>query len=214
MTEFNFKKKVLLVLSICLTLGIGNYSIAQPEYRSIYLIKMDWHVGLMIPVDSITISKIPVLENFSRFNYVDIGWGDEDFYMDPEIDYLKAFKAIAFPTSSVVKITGHSADLKLIVKFSELFVKINTDSVRYNLLLNFINNSFSIDKANYQIKISRADGAIIFYKSQLKYSLLYTCNTWIADGLKYAKFDIEPNEIITSDQLFNQVFRFGEIIHK
>jgi len=203
----------IIILLIC-----GNNSFAFPCSDSvkttpnlkIYLIKNYWHVGIILPVDNYTLSRLSVLEQFNEFPYVDIGWGDEDFYQNPDVDYVLGAKALLVPTSSVVRIQGRSIRINNLIKWSDYAVSLLVTERQLNNILEFIDNSLTrIDGGSYLIVSKDEYREIIFFKSDKKYHLFYTCNTWIADALNYAGFDIEEDRVLTAQHLFEELIKIG-----
>lgn len=206
-------KKLTLIILLN-SFAINNLVAADSSktVHEIFLIKSAWHVGILIRNNSQVETVIPVLNDFERFTLVDFGWGDEDFYQSESINYYYAVKAALIPTSSVIKVTGHYADLKSIVRWSDFAIKIELDKQHYSRLINFINQSFQFENGEVIRTSIKAEGAIKFYKSVHSYSLVYTCNTWVADALKNAGLDINPDEIITSEQLYFNAIVLGEVL--
>ena len=77
----------------------------------VYLVKNNLHTGIVFSVNEKLIENIPAISNFSEYYYVDIGWGDEDFYQHPDPDILLGAKAILVPTSSVIRIEGKNYNI-------------------------------------------------------------------------------------------------------
>ena len=210
-------KKYIVVLNIILLFSSASFSPEELNKkmnagRTVYLIKSYWHVGILFQVDSTVIGKIPALITFDKYKFVDIGWGDEDFYQDPETDYYNAAKAILFPTKSVIKVTGHMSDLESIIKWSDFCIKIRMTDEQYSGLLEFIAESFLIEDDEYVIASSSGNGAIVFYKSVHAYHLFNTCNTWVAEALDSAGCDVSDEGIITAEDLFLEVKPIGEVL--
>ena len=182
--------------------------------RTIYLIKVSWHTGVVLPVDEETIVTVDALKDFTNYKFVDIGWGDEKFYQSPEeFDLLLAAEAILIPTGSVIRIAGYFGNVQTIINWSEICVKIKITSDQYRDLCRFINSSFEKGTNDSCIVTSKSStGGIIFYKSHLKYHLLNTCNTWIANALQSSGLNIDPSEVITTEELFDKAAGLGEII--
>ena len=180
--------------------------------REIFLIKTEWHVGIVFLVDSLSINILPNGEMLKNFRLIDIGWGDEDFYQSDDINYLFALKAALLPTSSVLKFTGYSGDINRLVTWSDFTIKLNLTGENFTKMLNFIEDSFYYENEKIVETSSKAEGVITFYKSSYSYSLAYTCNSWIADALLHAGLPVNPAEIITSDQLYAAVAGLGEIL--
>lgn len=186
----------------------------EDNYRSIYIAKISWHVGLLIKINNDSVTIIDGLSNFKNFNYADIGWGDEDFYKsNSDFDFYLAAKAIFLPSSSVLRIQGYNNSLEEIKQRRDYVIEIRLKNSQFNDLCTFINKSFSKDdNNNLSLSEERYGGIIKFYNSVKKYHLGYTCNTWIADALKSAGFDIDPDDVITAEELFFEISKFGKIL--
>ncbi len=210
-------KKYLMIMNVMFLFNSALFSYQELDKennpgRIIYLIKSYWHVGILFPVDSTVIDEIPALITFDKYNFVDIGWGDEDFYQDPETDYYNAAKAILFPTKSVIKATGHMSELESIIRWSDFCIKISMTNEQYKDLVKFIADSFLIEDDEYVVASTAGGGAIKFYKSVHAYHLFNTCNTWVADALETAGCDVSKEGVITAEDLFLAVKPIGEIM--
>lgn len=217
------KKSVVAVITITIILFIQhkNFSFefipaatkSDLSTHEIYLINQSWHTGILIPVNNTTKELFPVLKLFEGKNYVDIGWGDEEFYQHPDFDLYLAAKAILYPTRSVLRIEGHISSIESIINWSEYIIKFKLNDDGLKGIANFINKTFQYDSnGNFIITSHRAEGSIIFFRSKFMYHLFNTCNTWAAEVLNAAGFKIDFLGIITAEQLFSKVKKFGEVL--
>jgi Protein of unknown function (DUF2459) len=179
--------------------------------RSIFIAKNSWHVGIILEIDDYLISKIDAIEHFEKYNYVDIGWGDAEFYQSPsDFDLLLAAKAILLPTSSVIRIEGYNNSLNEIINWRDYVFEIKLDSAQYNKLCEFLSNSFNRDSTNQLLQTSeKYNGIIKYYSSMHKYYLAYTCNTWVAESLEYADTEVISSNVITAEELFKELTKIG-----
>ncbi|KAB2841727.1 MAG: DUF2459 domain-containing protein [Melioribacteraceae bacterium] len=180
---------------------------------SVYLVKNNLHTGILFSVSEKLIENIPAVKNFSDYNFVDIGWGDEDFYQHPDPDILLGAKAILVPTNSVIRIEGKNSEINKIAERSDFCIKFNLTDEQLKKLCEFINFSFLKDEHKNFIATSQNDNnRIIFYKSGLKYHLFNTCNTWIAEAFENSGFDVSSSGVITAENLFEELSPFGIIL--
>lgn len=179
----------------------------------VYLVKNNLHTGIVFSVNEKLIENIPAVNDFSEYNYVDIGWGDEDFYQHPDPDILLGAKAILVPTNSVIRIEGKNYNINKITEWSDYVIKFDLSDEQFIKLCGFINSSFLKDENNNFIINSRNENnTTIFYKSGLKYHLFNTCNTWIAEAFENSGFDISSSGVITAENLFEELSPFGIIL--
>ncbi len=221
---FNIKLQFSTLLLLLILLP-SNRSFAQDSLEvqatndtrdevTFYLIKSYWHTGLIFSVDSTLLEHIDALRNFDDKKFVDIGWGDEDFYQNPsDFDLYLASKAILIPTNSVIRIAGYLTPIESIIRWSDFCIKFKFTKIQFQKLCNFINTAFERnDEGNLIITSKTASGGIAYYKSIYKYHLLNTCNTWVANALKFAGLDISPSNVIRANELFFEVKDFGEVL--
>lgn len=188
---------------------------AKLDSIKIYLVKEGWHTGLMIPVNDFTKQTLPVINYFDGFEYVDIGWGDEDFYQAPEFNLYLAAKAILIPTPSVIRIDGYKFKIEKIIEWREFAIMFTLSNDEYLKLCEFINLSFRYNKKNEIIVSMREEKKpIIFFKSVHSYCYIRTCNTWAAEALQAAGYDFDTFGLVTSTQLYAKLKKFGKVLKR
>lgn len=180
--------------------------------QSVYLIKQNWHTALVFSSNQIDTSIIPEAKYFYDYSLIDFGWGDEEFYQYPGFDSGLAFSALFYSTPSTLRVEGLTYSFEDLVKHSEITVKIPISEEQLRKLNIFISETFLRDEHGASFVINEvAGGKIRFYRSPRTYHLFRTCNTWIAEALNQAGFNIESN-IILAEQLFNEVQKIGAVI--
>ena len=189
------------------------FSVEEDSLKIFYVINYSWHTGFILPVDETLIEKIPAASSFGSYDFIDIGWGDEEFYQTPGIDYYLAAKAVLIPTSSAIRIAGYKFDLELIKTMSDYLVEFKVGRQEYLKLLNFIDDSFDKNETDGVFLLTESSGGRIkFFASHKFYHLFNTCNTWIAEGLKHAGLDISASLVIQSEDLFKEIKTVGNVI--
>ncbi|MBI5326623.1 MAG: DUF2459 domain-containing protein [Ignavibacteriae bacterium] len=202
---------ILFFLQICYCYSFSDSSSTTCD---VYLIKSRWHTGLIFKINEILLNNIEAVRFFSKMKYVDIGWGDKDFYQsNKDFDIYLAFKALFIPTESVVRIEGYKNEIDEIISYSDVCIKFEFSEKQLTNLSKFIDSSFSRNEKNKLIvTLKKAGNQTVFFKSEYKYHILETCNKWVAKGLAAAGFSISTTWIITAENLFEEVKKYGKII--
>lgn len=183
------------------------------SHAQVYIVKNNMHTGIIISITKDTFELLQAVNNFGNFKYINIGWGDEDFYQHPDPDIIMGAKAVLIPTNSVIRIEGKNDDINKIVERSDYCIKFDLTETQFIKLCGFIDSSFTKDSNQNLTVVSQNDNnRIIFYKSVLKYHLFNTCNTWIAEAFESCGFDISSSEVITAENLFEELKNFGTIV--
>ena len=181
--------------------------------HSVYVVKYSWHTGFLLEVNEYTLKTIKVFKQFRDYKYVDIGWGDEDFYQYPgSFDLWLAAKAILFPTTSAVRAKGVNHKTEDYEIVTDWFLKFTMTNEEFKVLCRFIDNSFRVKGDSLIQTSSRQEGRIRFFKSGLMYHLFRTCNTWVAKGLEFSGINAGFLPIITAESLYSAIKDQAEII--
>lgn len=200
-----YKSKFIIVAFIFINLF--------SQERTIYIAKNYWHTGVVIPIDKEAVKLLPSLKFFKENNFVDIGMGEKDFYMSPSREILPAAKAILIPTDATIRMAEVPGDTSFLRRISDFLIELKLDNNSFRKLLMFVDSSITKNELGEEIIIEkRAEGSIVFYESPESYHLFNTCNTWLASALKYSGMDIDPNNVITSKELFRELLGKGRVI--
>ena len=178
----------------------------------IYLIKQYWHTAIVIHREDIDTLIFPEVTMFSRFNIIDIGWGDEEFYQYDGFDAGLAFKALFYGTPSTLRVEGIGISKESYFNVSEIVIKILITPEQLDEILRFISNTVYRDSNGNPIVLSeRGLGRIKFLKANGDYHLFNTCNTWLATGLQQSGVEI-TDDIILTEELFKEAAKVGTVI--
>lgn len=181
------------------------------EHR-IYFIKQRWHTAIVLSTNELNKNLFRELDSFKDYELIDIGWGDEEFYQIPGFDSGLAYKALFHSTPSTLRVEGIGITREEYFNLSEIVIELVVTDQQFRDICHYINQSFNLDEnGSVQILSKQAGGKIIFYKAHNSYSILNTCNTWLAKGLNQSGVEIEQNIILT-EQLFSELAKIGKVI--
>ena len=193
--------------------SVSENSILDKEgFHKIYFIKQNWHTAIVFNAGELNSDLFREFNSFSQFSLIDIGWGDEEFYQYPGFDSGLAFKALFYATPSTLRVEGINLTKEDYFDLSEIVIELEVSDEQFKKICNYINKTFYInDAGETSILNKKADGKIIFYKSNGSYHLFNTCNTWLAKALRESGIEIEDNILLT-EQLFYELAKIGVII--
>jgi uncharacterized protein (TIGR02117 family) len=177
---------------------------------TVYVSQVYYHTGLIIRLDEHAAS-LAVASFFRGYRYVDIGWGEEEFYQNPDSSVSRAAKAVLSRNPSVLRVEGFNQDIRDVIAWSERTKKIALTPPQLARLIAYINGSLKKDKNGSPVVASvHGLGEVVFFKSTQTYYLFNTCNTWVASTLQYAGLDISPAGVITAQSLFYKLNRLRQ----
>ena len=185
---------------------------AREPAKTIYLVSHGWHAGIVvnradIPDDIRLVHKV-----FSSTGYLEIGWGDRDFYQTPRPHLGIALKALFLPTTSVLHIVAFNDSVASYFPHSEI-IRVRLSDAGFQRMIRYIAASYDRDPAGNLVPLGVGlYGVSQFYRSQETYHLFRTCNVWTAKALYTAGCPLRPFLAITVDNLMSQVQSFGTIL--
>lgn len=168
-----------------------------------YLLSHGWHVGLLLPTASLKELAGGSILELQSYPYVEVGWGDEDYYMGKELPLLGALQAGLFSGGSVLHIVGfnsleeaESMALEAVtLKLSQTGIATIGERIRETLYTDSQGETVRLGSSLY--------GTGSFYKSNLPFSINYTCNSWVSDLLIAAGCKVSRTRF--SGKLLNQL---------
>lgn len=93
-------------LVLALWAGWPESGAPHPEGTRIWLIYQGVHSGLIVPRSALLEAGFPEGEDFAWAEYLEIGWGDHDYYPRREHDLAVTLSALFWPTPAVLQVVG------------------------------------------------------------------------------------------------------------
>jgi uncharacterized protein (TIGR02117 family) len=165
----------------------------------VYVVTHGWHTGLAMRAADIDFARWRPLPHPERARYIEVGWGDRDYYPAPRFNLWYGFKALAWPTPSALHVTGFNEPPARYFPASEV-VELRLARAGFERLLAYITASFEPDPMPLAPSLY-ASGA--FYPSREKFHLFKTCNVWVARALREAGLEVRSS--LTTEGLMSQL---------
>ncbi len=181
--------------------------------KNIYLVSHGWHAGIVIQRADIPEGVCTEHErDFPEARYLEVGWGDQDFYQAPEPTLGMKLKAALVPTKSVLHVVAFSDPIKSYFPNSEI-IEIALSYQGFEQLCKYIEQSYARDeRGELQALGPGLYGNSQFYQSRERYHVFRTCNVWTARALRAAGVPVSPGRAIKVESLMSQARAFGKVI--
>jgi uncharacterized protein (TIGR02117 family) len=180
--------------------------------RAIYLIVLGWHTGLAIKRADIPAGLWPESEDFPNAKYLEVGWGDRDFYQAPGFNLWFGIKAVLVPTDSVLHVVGLPAHPTDYFPAAEILEIALSEQQLKQVIVSIRNTYAHEDTARAQAINPGLYPNSYFYAAEGKFHLFNTCNVWVAHVLRDADLPVIPFFAVTSRGLLSQAREFGKIV--
>ena len=181
-------------------------------FRTIYLVSHGWHAGIVVRRTDIPAGIWPQHKDFPEAEYLEIGWGDKDYYMTPQPHLGITLKAGLLPSASVLHVVGFRGAVTHYFPQSEV-ISIDLSEAGFERLCAYLASSYAEDESGHRKPLGPSlygDGQ--FYLSRESYHAFNTCNVWSARALHAAGCPITPASALTVDTLMARAARWGKVI--
>ena len=134
---------------------------------------------------------IEVAERFRAYDWLEIGWGDEQFYRaTPALDMagLKlAARALFAPDNpTVLHVVGLTQEPGAVFRHAHV-VPIALSQAGSQRLAGYLSATFATGADGRVLEAGRGIyGPSLFFRARPAYGLAHTCNHWVATGLREA----------------------------
>ncbi len=204
---------ISLLLSACAAPPKGLFPPGPDDpTAAIYLVSHGWHAGLVIKRADIPAGVWPQHYEFPEAEYLEVGWGDKDYYMTPNAGLGITLKAGLLPTSSVLHVVGFDAPVTQYFPHSEI-IRVDLSAAGLERLCRYIENSYARDESTSSQSLGPSlYGEGLFYLSRESYHAFNTCNAWTARALREAGCPLSPVSNLRVNTLMTNVAKFGTVI--
>lgn len=159
---------------------------AAASSRTIHLVSHGWHTGVVIRLADLPPGAWPESAALPRAEYVEVGWGDREYYQAADPGTWQALKAAFVPGPSVLHLVGFRLPVEQYFPASEVIALPVSDAALGQLVAH-IRRHYARDASGAPIPLGVGlYGESAFYESVGDFHLFNNCNTWTARALRIA----------------------------
>jgi uncharacterized protein (TIGR02117 family) len=205
---------VLLALAACAAPAPNPVEIQDGGPRiAIYLVAHAKHSGIAVRRADLPAGLWPERQDFPQADYLEVGWGDRDYYYGRNQGFTDKLRAVFAPNNpSVIHVVGVRGTLTQNFPASEI-IEVTLSRGGFEHLIRYIHDAF--DRAGVAVVAPLGPGLYgdsRFYPGWESFNLLRTCNVWTARGLRGAGLPIEDS--ITLGGLLSQAHEIGKVVQR
>jgi uncharacterized protein (TIGR02117 family) len=184
---------------------------AGTPHRTVHIVSHGWHTGVIVSRADIPTNVWPAQRDFARFEFLEVGWGDDGFYRADKITTGITLKALFWGNPSVLHVVGFNEPPATYFSKSKL-ARVELSPEGFARLCQFIDTSYTRTAAGNTIPLgSGIYGHSEFYRANGSYYFPHTCNHWAAGALRAAGCPVTPLCSVTAGCVMGQVRRFGVV---
>jgi len=206
---------LLLGIALAIVLAIASYFLHCPsptselfppakntKTRIVYLVQHDWHSGLAWAQQD---SENFGAEEWQDSPYIEVGWGDRQFYFKGDKSIPSILRAAFIPSDSVMHVASFAESPEK--SFQLPVFKIELSELGFQKLFFYVKQTFTLNvKGDRSEAIGKGQyGISNFYAAVPKYFSGFNCNTWAAEALRNAGVPLCPNRAFLAKNLAEQI---------
>jgi uncharacterized protein (TIGR02117 family) len=171
---------------------------------TVWVVDHGWHTGLVVRRADVDRRLWPEVDDVPAAAFLEVGWGDRDFYMAEPGTAWMALRAAFGGTPTVLHVAALAVPPAAAVPGREV-VALRLSRRGFDALSNFVGDTYQRDVAGRATALQPGHhGASRFYAARGTYSLFNTCNTWAARALRAAGAPVTPAWAATAGGLMRQ----------
>ena len=197
----------LLVLHFLVTAWLGALlpsgaaAQAAPERDPmIHVVSNGWHAGIVIARADLPQGVMPEAAEFADLAFLEFGWGDREYYPSRSPTIAMAFAAGLGANPAVIHLVGLARPPD--GDAGNEVVRLTLTPAGFAAMIGGIDATF--DRRAGEPAERVASGLAprsTFYAAQGRFSLVNTCNTWVARQLAAGGVPVAGDGVVTAGQL-------------
>jgi uncharacterized protein (TIGR02117 family) len=186
----------------------GSCAAEQTSGNSVFIVHDRWHAAIVLrasDISAISIAALPELGDFPDAEFIEFSWGDQDYFPDPNSGVWAALRAAIWSGGSVLHLVGFNDKVETLYPGAKM-TELRLDANGYQQLVEFISQTFARPAAKIRAPASPGLFAYSrFYPARTHFSVLRTCNSWVAEALEAAGLPLSPRLVFTAGNLASQL---------
>ncbi len=182
----------------------------QSSCASVFIVHDTWHAAVVLSSSDISAAALPELADFPDARFIEFSWGDQDYFPNPNAGVWAALRAAFWSGGSILHLVGFNDKVE---KFygGAAITELRLAPAALDRLIGFISQTFA--RPAPKIRAPASPGLFAysrFYPAHTHFSILRTCNSWVAEALEASGMPLSPHMVITAGNLASQIEPLGK----
>lgn len=208
--------RVLLANLVLLLAGGCASAAPRPSSPSaslpVWVVGHGWHVGLTVRRADVARDVWPEAHGHGGLRFVEIGWGDGDFYPAPRGTVGLALRAAFRSRASVLHVAAFDAPVADFFAQSPV-IELRVTPGGFDALCRFVAATHARDATGLGVVVAPGlYGAGAFYQARPRYRVLSNSNQWAARALASAGVPVVPALSVNSGSVLAQLAPLGTVV--
>jgi uncharacterized protein (TIGR02117 family) len=177
--------------------------------KDVWVIRHGWHTRVAVARAGVDRSVWPESQDLGAVDYLEIGWGDRDFYPAPDPSIWDAIDPVVRRTPAALHVGGFDRPPAEFLPGTPI-VRLRVSADGFTRLTRFIHEQYVL-QAGAPVRIRPGYyPRSWFYLAHGRYHVLRNSNTWTARALRAAGAPVIPWRTVTAGSVIAQAEALGE----
>jgi uncharacterized protein (TIGR02117 family) len=179
----------------------------DPLAYRVWVVDHGWHTAIVVRLRDVDSTIWPEASDFAGAAFVEVAWGDREFYMGERPSGWLAVKAAFFTSGSALHVAGFSAPMASYFAASDV-VEVPVSRGGLDAMTRMFHDEYQRGDDSRPIRLAPGlYGVSWFYAARSRYHLFNTCNTWVARALRAAGLEVTPAGVVTAGGVMQEARR-------
>jgi uncharacterized protein (TIGR02117 family) len=202
----------VLLLALVLSGCVGRQATWPPPasepLKDVWVVRHGWHTRLAVARVDVDPEVWPESRELGEVAYLDVGWGDRDFYPDPSPSVWDALDTVIRPTPAALHVVGFDRPPPTAFPGTDV-VRVRVPAEGFTRLTRFIHDHYVLEDGR-PVRIAPGHYASSwFYRARGRYHALANSNRWTLRALETAGAPVTPWRAVTAGSVIAQARRIG-----
>jgi uncharacterized protein (TIGR02117 family) len=182
----------------------------QGLVKPVWIVRHGWHTRVAVRRADVDTSIWPEIHDVGEVAYVEVGWGDRDFYPEPNPSIWDAIDPVIRPTPAALHVGGFDRPPNEFLPDTPV-VRVSVPVAGFDRLTRFIHEHYALDGGGQPVRIRPGYYEWSwFYLASGRYHILNNSNNWTIRALQAAGAPVNPVIAFTAGIVVAQAARVGE----
>jgi uncharacterized protein (TIGR02117 family) len=178
--------------------------------RDVWVVRHAWHTRIAVRRADVEVAVWPESRDVGAGTFLEVGWGDRDFYSKPRPSVWDAIDPVVRATPAALHVGALDAAPGDLLP-GAASVRLRVTAAGLERLTRFIHDEYVRDADGNPVRIGRGYYARSwFYQARSRYHVIFSnSNSWVASALRTAGLPMEPGVALTADAVMDQAAALG-----
>jgi hypothetical protein len=170
----------------------------------LYVVRHGWHTRIAVRYADVDPALWPESRDLGAVTWLEVGWGDRDYYPAPHASIWDAIDTVIRPTPAAIHVGGFDqAPPAFLADVPMVCILVSARAL--DGLARFIHDAYELQNgAPIRIRPGNYERSW-FYRATGRYHAVFNnSNVWVARGLRAAGVPVVPSRAVTASQTLRQ----------